>query len=201
MFENIKPFKINSSEVNIWFTSDLHFNHNNILQFAERPWNTVEEMNNALIENWNSAVGEDDIVFDLGDFAFAPSWMWKKILSLLKGRHILIVGNHDQSRYPGEYIMSLFERVENQMLLSIDSRKVYLNHYPFLCYAGTYRNKDDAVIQLFGHVHSKQNTKGKDKDRLQYLFPYQYDVGVDNNDYKPVSWQQIKEIINKQING
>jgi len=84
------------------------------------------------------------------------------------------------------------------LLIKIDNRKVYLNHYPFLCYAGTYRGKDYNTIQLFGHVHSnKENTHGKDKDRLKYLFPTQYDVGVDNNNYYPVSWNQILEIINK----
>ena len=90
-------------------------------------------MDEALIANWNSVVGPDDIVFNLGDFAFAPNWRWKEILSRLNGHHYLILGNHDISRFPGEYIMSLFEGVEQQMILKIDGRLVYLNHYPFLC--------------------------------------------------------------------
>ena len=75
-----------------------HFGHTNIIRFCKRPWKTVEEMDNALIQNWNSVVGENDIVFHLGDFAFAPNWRWKELLVKLNGRIYLIMGNHDESR-------------------------------------------------------------------------------------------------------
>lgn len=136
MFEEIKPLKLDSGKQNIFFTSDLHFCHSNILKFCSRPFNSIEEMDEALIANWNSVVRENDIVFDLGDFAFAPNWRWKEILERLNGVHYLIMGNHDVTRYPGDSIMSLFHKVSQQMLLKIDNRKVYLNHYPFLCYGG-----------------------------------------------------------------
>lgn len=195
----IEPLKFNSSEVNIWFTSDTHFNHNNIIRFCNRPWNTVEEMDKALIENWNSVVKPDDIVFHLGDFAFAPNSKWKTLLQALNGKIYLIVGNHDEIRYPGHQIFDMFEGVASQLVLTIDGRYVYLNHYPFLCYGGTYRGENQAVIQLYGHVHSGPRYEGKDTSRLEMTFPYQYDVGVDNNNYTPVSWSQIKEIIAKQV--
>lgn len=126
-----KPLKLNSSDVGIYFTSDLHFGHKNIIRFCNRPWETIEEMDEGLIKNWNSVVGENDLVFDLGDFAFASNGRWKEILSRLNGRHYLILGNHDCQRYPGDKIMELFEDVQPQMLLQIDDRYVYLNHYPF----------------------------------------------------------------------
>ena len=195
-----KPLKLNSSEVTIWFTSDLHFGHRNIIKYCNRPWNTVEEMDEALIHNWNSVVGKNDIVFDLGDFAFASNQRWRELVSGLNGKHYLILGNHNVSRYPRDSSMGLFEGVEHQMLLDIDGRYVYLNHYPFLCYGGAWRNPNNAVYQLFGHIHSGPNSAGKDTDRLVHLFPYQYDIGVDNNNYFPVSWNQIKEIITKQVN-
>jgi calcineurin-like phosphoesterase family protein len=66
--EYVKPLKLDSSKQGIWFTSDTHFGHNNILKFCKRPWNTVEEMDEALINNWNAVVGTNDIVFHLGDF-------------------------------------------------------------------------------------------------------------------------------------
>lgn len=196
---HLKPLKLKSSEVNIWFTSDLHFGHRNIIRFCNRPWKTVEEMDKALINNWNSVVGKDDIVFDLGDFAFASNSRWKDILNQLNGHHYLILGNHDVSRYPGDKTMELFERVEYQMIIKIDDRYVYLNHYPYLCYGGSYKEQDQAVWQLFGHVHTRPDDTGKDHDRLYMLFPYQYDVGVDNNNYYPVSWNQIVDIINNQV--
>lgn len=94
--------------------------------------------------------------------------------------------------------MQLFDRVENQMMLKIDNKyKVYLNHFPFLCYDGTYRNPEDCTIQLHGHVHERIGGIGKDDQRLQYRFPYQYDVGVDNNNFYPVSWEEILKIIHK----
>ena len=99
MFEEIKPMKIDTSKQKVFFTSDLHFGHQNILKFCNRPWETTEEMDKALIENWNSVVGKDDIVFDLGDFAFAPNWRWKEILSQLNGKHYLILGNHKINKF------------------------------------------------------------------------------------------------------
>ena len=95
--------------------------------------------------------------------------------------------------------MELFERVEQQMIVKIDNRFVYLNHYPYLCYGGSWRGSENAVWQLFGHVHSGPTSSGKDSDRLVNLFPYQYDVGVDNNNYTPVSWEEVKSIINNQV--
>ena len=124
-----KPLKLNSSEVTIWFTSDLHFGHRNIIKYCNRLWNTVEEMDEALIHNWNSVVGKNDIGVDLGDFAFASNQRWRELVSRLNGKHYLILGNHDVSRYPGDSIMGLFEGVEHQMLLDINGRYVYLKSY------------------------------------------------------------------------
>lgn len=199
--EERKPLKLDSSKNKIWFVSDTHFGHQNIIKFCNRPWKTTEEMDEALINNWNSVVGKDDLVFHLGDFAFAQNARWKELISRLNGHITLILGNHDESRWPGDKIMGLFDRVEQQMLLKIDGYQVYLNHYPFLCYAGTYRNPEVATIQLFGHVHSGSNSAGKDSDRLNYRFPYQYDVGVDNNNYFPISWEQVRERIQEQVNN
>lgn len=196
--ERVKPLKIDTSITKIWFTSDTHFGHQNILKFCERPFVSIEEMDNTIIERWNSKVGKDDIVFHLGDFAFATNKRWQKLITLLNGKIYLILGNHDITRWPGTYTMQLFDRVENQMMLKIDNKyKVYLNHFPFLCYDGTYRNPCDCTIQLHGHVHERVGDTGKDAQRLQYRFPYQYDVGVDNNNFYPVSWEEILKIIYK----
>lgn len=197
-----KPLKLDSSKQRIWFTSDTHFGHQNILKFCDRPWQTIEEHDEALMVNWNSVVGENDVVFHLGDFAFSHPKRWKEIISRLNGHIYLIVGNHDETRYPGHDVFEMFADVSPQMYLKIDGKSVYLNHYPFLCYGGTYRRLEDCVWQLYGHVHTKSiGRKGKDDERVQMCFPYQYDVGVDNNNYKPISWEEVKEIIENQINA
>lgn len=198
MFENVKPLKLNSSEVNIWFTSDTHFGHKNIIKYCNRPYETTQEMDESLINNWNKVVDKDDIVFHLGDFAFAPDWRWKELINKLNGHIYLIIGNHDQIKYPGNVVMSMFEDVQLQMLLKIDNRYVYLNHYPFLCYGGSWKDKENAVYQLFGHIHTSPISSGKDCSRLNTLFKYQYDVGVDNNNYTPISWNKVKDKINYQ---
>lgn len=92
--------------------------------------------------------------------------------------------------------MQRFEHVTQQMTIRVGGQSIILNHNPFLTYGGCYRN----TWQLFGHVHSGPlSDQGKDLTRLQVLFPRQYDVGVDNNDYRPVSFLQVKTKIEEQI--
>ena len=88
-----------------------------------------------------------------------------------------------------------------QARILIGDKTVYLNHFPFLCFGhgDPTMYKNAYSIQLFGHVHSGPYCTTEDKGRLQYLYPTQYDVGVDNNNYRPVSWLQVKQTIQRQI--
>lgn len=187
--------KFDSSRDNIFFTSDSHWGHENIIKYCSRPFSSITEMNETLIRNWNSKVFPGDIVFHLGDFAFCGSKEYKEILSQLNGDIYLILGNHDRKSVKEKY---KFKGVYQQLYIRIDQQRIYLNHLPFLCFDGAWRGSD-ATWQLFGHVHSGKNTDGGlDKQRLKYLFPTQYDVGVDNNNFTPVSFQEVKEIIHDQ---
>ena len=159
----------------LFFTSDTHFGHRNIIKYCERPFSCIEEMDDALIANWNRVVGKDDIIFHLGDFAMGGSAEWSRLLHKLNGRIYLILGNHE--------------------LINVKGQRIYLNHYPFLCYGGAYRN----TWQLYGHVHTGPANRGLDAPRLKMMLPTQYDVGVDNNNYIPVSFEQVKRSIRKQI--
>lgn len=176
-----------------FFTSDTHFGHANIIRFCNRPFKNVEEMDEVLIENWNQVVSDDDTVFHLGDFAFGGSNVWKSIIPRLNGHINLIIGNHDRKNLRQGY-MSSFGMVVPQLQIEIGGNPIYLNHYPFLCYEGSYRG----VWQLFGHVHSGPDAEGLDISRLNTLFPTQYDVGVDNNDYAPISYKEVKAKIEYQ---
>lgn len=155
-----------------------------------------------MIDNWNSRIGNDDTVFHLGDFCFGGAPKWKQIREQLNGHIYLIKGNHDDKNLQAS-LYPLFEEVVYQARILVDGRTVYLNHFPFLCFAHSnpYHYGDNYSINLFGHVHSYPDATGSDISRLVHLYPTQYDVGVDNNNFSPVSWLQIKEIISQQINN
>jgi calcineurin-like phosphoesterase family protein len=191
-------FKYNDGS-KVFFTSDTHWGHGNIIKFCDRPFKDVEEMNYKLIENWNKKVPQDGLVFHLGDFAWGGSDMWKNIRQQLNGEIILIKGNHDQKNMSSTAEQTLFKYSAWQMLIEVEGRKILLNHFPFLCYAGVYRDPKGLVYSLFGHVHSGPGKKGEDIPRLIHTFPTQYDVGVDNNDYEPISWYEVNEKIQKQL--
>ncbi len=180
---------------NVWFTSDTHFGHENIIRFCNRPFINAAEMNAELIRRWRETVPDDGIIFHLGDFAHGSSRLWNDILNALPGHKYLILGNHDMKAIRQGF-MSHFELVTQQMTIRVGGQAIVLNHNPFLCYGGSYRD----VWQLFGHVHSgPASHTGLDHPRLKMLFPRQYDVGVDNNDYRPISFVDVKAKIEAQV--
>jgi calcineurin-like phosphoesterase family protein len=179
----------------IWFTSDTHFCHENIVRYSGRPFKDAAEMNEELIRRWNETVPEDGTVFHLGDFCLGSSKEWNDIMYRLNGRIYLILGNHD-FRNIKQAFMKRFEFVTQQMTIRVGGQTIILNHNPFLSYGGSYRD----TWQLFGHVHSGPLSKtGLDLPRLKMLFPLQYDVGVDNNGFRPISFAEIKAKIEAQV--
>ena len=182
-----------SKKERLFFTADTHWGHRNIIKYCQRPFSCIEEMDDVLIANWNKVVGKDDIIFHLGDFAMGGSAEWSRLLQKLNGKIYLILGNHDMRTIGAGF--SRLEGVAMQMLINVKGQKIYLNHYPFLCYGGAYRN----TWQLYGHVHTCPANRGLDVPRLKMLMPMQYDVGVDNNNYRPISFEQVKKIIRNQI--
>lgn len=191
----------------VFFTSDTHFYHSSIIKFCKRPFANVKEMNEALIERWNEKVPEDGLVFHLGDFAWGSAQNWREMRSRLHGDIILILGNHDMKNAPltKTQFGNLFTEFHQQMLIRITGengkRYVYLNHYPMLCYAGTYKPDNAKIYQLFGHVHmTHEKAMGLDTDLvLNNCWPSQYDVGVDFNDYAPISWDEVDAKIQYQL--
>jgi len=166
---------------NVFFTSDTHFGHRNVIKYNNRPFETVEEMDDAIIERWNSRVEPGDIVFHLGDFAMACSPMYlKDIMDRLNGKIILINGSHDH----GE----LFESVRDRFT-AIYERYVYRKHDPFIVldhYAGfVWPYSHYGSWQLFGHSHGglKKYWMGLGK---------QFDVGVDNYKFTPLSINDVE---------
>jgi calcineurin-like phosphoesterase family protein len=182
----------------MFFTSDTHFQHENIIKYCKRPFSNVEENDEEIIRRWNEKVPEDGIVFHLGDVAFGDPDKVDKILERLNGTIYLVIGNHDWRRIVSQHAWR-FEKMTQQINMKIGKRHVILNHYPMLAFSGAWRG-EDATYQLFGHVHTSPYTdEGLDQQRMKYLFTSQYDVGVDNNDFTPVSWKEVDQIINNQM--
>lgn len=182
----------------VFFTSDTHFGHKAIMDYCKRPFSSVDEMNEKLVSNWNELVSDDCTVFHLGDFAFGGLPFWEDIRSRLRGRIILIWGNHDwrQNLRNRARLEAMFDVIELEMIIHMDGHPIILNHYPLLCYSGSYNH---SIWALHGHVHQGPHSNGLDISRLAYRFPTQYDVGVDNNNYYPISYYDVKKIIKKQV--
>jgi len=149
-------------------------------------------MDQKLIENWNNVVGPNDYIFHLGDFCFKGSQYWDRILNQLNGHKFLILGNHDLKNLK-DGAMIKFDWVGFQACIQVGGRSIYLNHFPFLCYGGSYRDIDNIVFALSGHVHlSPYSTSGKDIDRMKNNMLWsQYDVGVDANNFISVSAESV----------
>lgn len=146
-----------------WFTADLHFKHKNIIRFCNRPFSSVEEMDETLIKNWNECVSDSDIIYHLGDFCFGDS---SSILLRLKGRIEFIKGSHDRgSKAP--YLMNIV----------IEGIPVTLCHYAMRTWHRSHYN----AFHLFGHSHGNLDGFGKS-----------FDVGVDAWNYRPISWETVK---------
>ena len=153
----------------IYFTSDLHFWHKNSIVYTNRPFETVEKMNEKLIEYWNKTVHANDEVYILGDVTMVRPGRATEIISQLKGRKYLLMGNHDYFAREKQF---------EPAACGIEWVKMYHERW----------NKDShGSYNLHGHLHSSQeyNLLNRDKGRRQF------DVGVDANDFKPVSLEAI----------
>jgi len=176
----------------VYFTSDTHFYHDNIIKYCNRPFSSVEEMNDRIIENWNDKVSKDSIIFHLGDFAFCNERQLAELVPQLMGTIILIKGNHDSKN--NKFLESIFTEVYSQLYITIEKQSIYLNHFPLLCFPRRAWN-------LFGHVHSKPGISNIDTSKLKYCTSTQYDVGMDLNNYTPISFYEVKDKIKTQISN
>lgn len=137
------------------FTADTHFNHTNIIHYCRRPFSSIAEMNEALIASWNARVGENDLVYHLGDFAWGD---WRPILERLNGDIILISGGHDK-RWQKNY-RDRFLQIADLMDIGIEGKSIVLCHY---CLRVWNKSHYDSW-HLFGHSHGRLPAPGKSLD-------------------------------------
>ena len=193
---------IRGFSMTLWFTSDLHFFHNNVIRNSRRPFKNMDEMHETIITNWNKCVKKREVIYVLGDFSFGGKEKTKEILKRLNGHKILILGNHD--RDAAWMLEAGFNKVYENYYININpgNQKVYLSHYQY--HPGWWRTiklrvmgwgqylrynhkriMDDGNWLLHGHVHSKKKIWG---ERMIH-------VGVDAWDFKPISHTTILKII------
>jgi len=186
----------------LFFTSDTHFYHENIIRFVLRPFEGAEHMNEQLIQWWNRTVPEDGIVFHLGDFAFTSSVpKIQDIVSRLNGDIHLILGNHDyQNRFDREIIKNMFTSVHDLYEIRVEDEEIgemqylILCHYPLL----TWNKKERGSWNLHGHIHSGPRSSASERDLRVGM---QYDVGVDNNAFIPITYKEVKIKITQNAIG
>lgn len=192
----------------VWFTSDNHFFHKNIIRLSKRPFSGMFEMHEHLIAEWNKRVKHNEIVYVLGDFSFSSVNMTKSIVSRLNGKKILITGNHDMAAH--KMLAAGFDEVHENIYIHLGSekQKFFLSHFPYHPMVGYQKfNKDKVRINypfekvdqrymhkrivddgtswlLHGHVHGAWRQNGR-----------QINVGVDVWDYVPVSHEKILKMV------
>ena len=136
-----------------FFIGDMHFGHQNALAYDNRPFLTVEENDNALVDRWNNTVNVDDYVYILGDISHYNVTKTTEILNKLNGNKILIVGNHDRAFLKNKFFRDIFVEICDYKELDIGSgKRLILCHYPMPCFNGQFRGN----IHLYAHVHNSQ---------------------------------------------
>lgn len=169
----------------VYFTSDHHFGHANIIKYSNRPFASADEMNQALVERWNGVVAAGDLVYVLGDFSFQDPGVATDVVRQLNGSKYLIWGNHDKHLRKSTAFMREFVWCKDLHQIQVEDQKIVLCHYAMLTWNQSHRGS----WMLHGHSHG---TLPEDPNALRI------DVGVDAWDYYPVSFAEIREKMSKK---
>lgn len=173
------------------FTSDCHFYHRRICEFTDRPFANVDEMNDALIAQWNKQVQPDDDIYHLGDFLFGGLSKIENILSQLNGRKHFIMGNHDDRKHWSKIDKEKYNIAWTRDVadININGQHIVMCHYPFAIWNQSHRSS----WNLHGHSHGsfpEQQNK-------------QLDVGIDKSfqlygEHRLFTFDDIKEYMDKK---
>lgn len=155
-----------------FFTADEHYGHKNVVRYCDRPFSSVEEMDKTLISNHNKVVTQDDMVIHAGDFSLENFYTTQWYIKQLNGKHIFLRGSHDKWLPPKGH-HEIWEK-------TIESQPLVVCHYAMRTWARSHYNS----WHCFGHSHGRLQPEGKS-----------WDIGVDNNGFYPVSFEQLKKIM------
>lgn len=162
----------------VWFTSDTHFGHANIVKYSGRPFADVYEMNEMLVQNWNALVRSGDVVYHLGDFALCDVESATKIVKRLAGQKFLVFGNHDKVLRKDRDFLERWIWTKDLADVTVGDQRIVLSHYAMRVWNQSHRG----AWQLHGHSH------GSLKEEPHLL---QADVGVDCWDQRPVAFETL----------
>ena len=162
-----------------FFTADTHFGHANIIKHCNRPFSSVEEMDETMIQRWNERVKPGDLVYHLGDFGFhQKTAQTQKLLDRLHGNKVLLRGNHDSKetfKAPGWFNIQTIVELPGKSTKDC----IVLCHYAMHVWNGSFHGSK----HLFGHSHGA----------LTNPSPNSFDIGVDCHDFYPLSLAQVME--------
>lgn len=176
----------------LFYISDLHFGHRNVIRYDKRPFMDRDEMDWELIRRWNERVQSEDEVYIIGDFCYrsdkSPEWFLKQ----LQGRKHLIIGNHDEVLLSNPRAMAYFEKVDVIKSISDGERRVWLSHFPLAEWSGMHKG----YWHIYGHIHARKEAAYnymKEQERA-------LNAGCMINGYAPVTFEElIKNNKNFQI--
>lgn len=167
-----------------YYTSDLHFGHKNIIKYEDRPFSSIEEMDEALISKWNNKVKKNDEVYILGDFCFGNGARANEILDKLNGKKFLIKGNHDSSFLKDKkFDREKFEWIKDYACIKDNDETICMFHYPI----AVWDRQHHGSIHLYGHVHSNKDNHHPLLVHLENA----YNVGCDVHNFEPVTLKEM----------
>ncbi len=172
----------------IYYTSDLHLGHKNVLKYDNRPFATIDEMNREIIARWNAKVKDEDHVYILGDFAYRTAQDPSYYLKQLKGRKHLVRGNHDKITVESKSAHKYLESIEGIQHIKDGDRNVVLSHFPIAEWNAMKRG----AYHIYGHIHARKD----DTYRFMSTREHALNAGCMINGYEPVSLEEL--IINNE---
>jgi calcineurin-like phosphoesterase family protein len=164
----------------LYFTSDTHFGHDAIRILADRPFASLQAMDDEMVRRWNAVVQPGDTVWHLGDFAHRNSQSLADYRARLNGTIHLVLGNHD-ARVTGDNA-KLFASVQLMAEVNTRAKTIILCHYPLREWDKAWRG----AWHLHGHVHGRLDDDA---------YGFSLDVGVDSHDYRPIGVERIAELL------
>lgn len=166
----------------VWFTSDTHYGHSKVIDYSNRPFKDVDEMNEMMVQNWNAVVRPGDLVYHLGDFSFQPEERAIQTAKRLMGQKYLIFGNHDKRHRKVPEFCSQWIWTKDLHGIEVGDTRIVLCHYAMLTWNQSHRG----AWQLHGHSHG---SLPEDPKTLRQ------DVGVDVWNYQPVSFEELQRVM------